>query len=142
MKTGVIILNYHSSDDTIRLYREIESFPGLRRLVVDNSSDSDEASRLRAAIPARDLLFASENLGYAGGNNLGIRTLTGIDTRFRPESRLPGSTGRALSDLSEPIGPGDPSDPSDQAEPSDPANIAEPKLSGPSDMSVPDDHGA
>ena len=89
MKTGVIILNYRSSDDTIRLYREIESFPNLRRLVVDNSADPVEASRLKDSIPIGDLLFAPRNLGYAGGNNLGIRTLAGVDTRLKPESRQP-----------------------------------------------------
>ncbi|CAD5268132.1 MULTISPECIES: glycosyltransferase family 2 protein [unclassified Imperialibacter] len=74
---GIIILNYFSGKETLKLYQKIESFQdeSLRMLVVDNSADAAENELLRSSIPSENLLLASRNLGYAGGNNVGIKEL-------------------------------------------------------------------
>lgn len=73
--TGVIILNYFTHEDTLALYEQVTGFPELRILVVDNSNNPDEVEKLKSRIPEDQLLFSPENLGYAGGNNLGILTM-------------------------------------------------------------------
>jgi len=45
----------------------------LRVIVVDNGSTDDSVPRIRAAYPDMELIETGENLGYAGGNNVGIR---------------------------------------------------------------------
>lgn len=46
-------------------------------IVVDNGSERDEAAILRERYPDITVLRSAENLGFAGGNNLGIRAATG-----------------------------------------------------------------
>lgn len=46
---------------------------GPRILIVDNDSGDGSATRLRARFPEVPLLETGANLGYAGGNNVGIR---------------------------------------------------------------------
>ena len=76
---GVVILNFNGADDTIAC---VECFPsearGIRLLVVDNASSDDSYERLQKsdAISNRkycELLQSGGNLGYAGGNNVGIK---------------------------------------------------------------------
>ncbi|MEX2574480.1 MAG: hypothetical protein WD317_09295 [Balneolaceae bacterium] len=87
----MIILNYFSREDTLRLYRQLSGYPDLKLLVVDNSCNPAEAASLRREIPAASLLITKKNLGYAGGNNLGIRYLTGM-------ACPPGKTATAVAD--------------------------------------------
>lgn len=49
----------------------------LEIVVVDNGSVRDEAALLRERYPDIVVLRSDENLGFAGGNNLGIRVATG-----------------------------------------------------------------
>jgi GT2 family glycosyltransferase len=42
-------------------------------IVVDNGSTDDSVSRIRAAFPGILLLESRNNIGFAGGNNIGIR---------------------------------------------------------------------
>ena len=46
-------------------------------IVVDNGSERDEAAMLRERYPGIIAIRSAENLGFAGGNNLGIRAATG-----------------------------------------------------------------
>ena len=46
-------------------------------IVVDNGSERDEAAILRERYPDITVLRSAENLGFAGGNNLGIRAAAG-----------------------------------------------------------------
>ena len=50
----------------------------LEIVVVDNGSARDEAALLRERYPDIVVLRSDENLGFAGGNNLGIRAATGV----------------------------------------------------------------
>lgn len=76
---GFVILNFNGADDTIAC---VECFPvdasGIRIFIVDNDSTDDSFERLKhnevlAARSYCELIQSGGNLGYAGGNNVGIR---------------------------------------------------------------------
>ena len=76
-KLFVIVLNYRNPDETIEcvdsvLKSETTCFL-LSVLIVDNSEDSESCRRLQKHYPKLAVIHNSENLGYAGGNNVGIR---------------------------------------------------------------------
>ena len=70
-----IILNWNGWEDTIKCLAALEecTYPNLTVLVVDNGSTNDSVTRIRDAYPQILLLEAGGNLGFAGGNNVGIR---------------------------------------------------------------------
>lgn len=69
-----IVLNWNNAPDTLACLASLaqQDYPH-RVLVVDNGSTDDSVERIRAAYPDVELLETGENLGYAGGNNAGIR---------------------------------------------------------------------
>ncbi len=70
-----VVLNWNGWADTIQCLEALErcAYPRLTVVVVDNGSTNDSVARIRAAHPAVPLLEAGRNLGFAGGNNIGIR---------------------------------------------------------------------
>jgi GT2 family glycosyltransferase len=70
-----IILNYNSARETIRLRNELEAlnFEGLGITVIDNGSARENLYQLIQHIPREKLIINKRNLGYAGGNNIGIK---------------------------------------------------------------------
>jgi GT2 family glycosyltransferase len=74
-KVFVIILNWNLPGDTIDCLRSVleTSYPLLEVVVVDNASSDNSVDRIRKRFPQMPLIQSGENLGYAGGNNLGIR---------------------------------------------------------------------
>ena len=75
---SVITINYNGLKDTCEL---IESLPAddksLEVIVVDNASTVDEASVIEQRFPQVTVIRSDRNLGFAGGNNLGIRAAHG-----------------------------------------------------------------
>jgi len=69
MKVVVIILNWNGKDDTLASLATV-SHPHI--IVVDNGSTDGSVAAIRAAYPTVQLIEAGVNLGYAGGNNVGI----------------------------------------------------------------------
>jgi GT2 family glycosyltransferase len=69
-----IVLNWNGWQDTISCLDSFAkcTYPSLRVIVVDNGSADDSVARIRAAHPDILLLENSKNLGFAGGNNVGI----------------------------------------------------------------------
>lgn len=69
---SVIILNYHSTQDTVDCLTSL----GKQHIVVINISNkhekSNEGEKLRARFPYIDVV-ESKNLGFSGGNNVGAR---------------------------------------------------------------------
>jgi len=108
-KVACIILNWNGWQDTIDCLAALQecTYPQVTVIVVDNGSTNDSAARIRAACPDVVLLESGENLGFAGGNNIGIRYalahgaeylwLLNNDTRPAPDA-LSALVAKALSD--------------------------------------------
>jgi GT2 family glycosyltransferase len=71
----IVVLNWNGLADTLDCLRSLDrlDYPNWRLVVVDNASVNDEAAQIQAAYPSATVLRNSDNLGYAGGNNRGIR---------------------------------------------------------------------
>jgi GT2 family glycosyltransferase len=95
----IVVLTWNGLADTERCLDSLErlSYPGHRQiLVVDNASDDGSPTTLRSHFPGITLLENRRNLGYAGGNNVGLRHaldqgvdyvwLLNNDTTVDPES--------------------------------------------------------
>ncbi|MHB1319468.1 MAG: glycosyltransferase family 2 protein [Anaerolineae bacterium] len=69
-----IVLNWNNASDTLACLASLAQQDAPHNvLVVDNGSTDDSVARIAAAFPAVEILQMGENLGYAGGNNAGIR---------------------------------------------------------------------
>lgn len=76
----LIILNYNNGKDTIDCIRSIEAIRAKNEtiqyhiVVVDNGSNDDSLEQIKTHSDATiHLIESPDNLGYAGGNNIGIR---------------------------------------------------------------------
>jgi GT2 family glycosyltransferase len=71
---GAIVLAHNGARDTIACLRSLRAttWPSLLTFVVDNASSDDTAALVRKHFPEVTLLQSERNLGYSGGNNLGI----------------------------------------------------------------------
>jgi GT2 family glycosyltransferase len=74
-KVTCIVLNWNGWKDTLECLRALQqcTYSELRIVVVDNGSTDDSISRICASFPEVTLLKTDKNLGFAGGNNFGIR---------------------------------------------------------------------
>jgi len=70
----LVIVVYNSYTDTADCLRSLASatWPGLRTVLVDNGSSDGSGELLRREFPDVTHLRSEENLGFAGGCNLGI----------------------------------------------------------------------
>ncbi len=73
MNIHVVILNWNGKDDTIACLRSLQPCGSLRIIVVDNGSHDHSAEEIRRQFPEIQVLETGVNLGYAGGNNVGIQ---------------------------------------------------------------------
>lgn len=74
---AVVLVNYNSAADTIACVESLQTmpWPNLRIIVVDNASQDDSVSRLKALEPAITLIASPINTGFSGGNNLAFNHL-------------------------------------------------------------------
>jgi GT2 family glycosyltransferase len=74
-KVVAVVLDWNGADDTVRCVRSLAALgdAGLEVLVVDNGSRTSPEAALRAAGLDAEVVSTGCNLGYAGGNNVGIR---------------------------------------------------------------------
>lgn len=71
----IIILNWNGCDDTIECVEsclKIDYEP-TQILIVDNHSTDSSSENFRRHFPNLPLIVTAENVGYAGGNNVGIK---------------------------------------------------------------------
>ena len=74
-KVVAVVLNWNGTRDTVACVRSLARLehPGLEVVVVDNGSRTAPDAALREAGFDVPVLATGVNLGYAGGNNVGIR---------------------------------------------------------------------
>ena len=75
---SIITINYNGLKDTCEL---LETLPledeSLEVIVVDNASREYEATVIEQRYPQVKVVRSPQNLGFAGGNNLGIQAAHG-----------------------------------------------------------------
>ena len=71
----VIILNWNLREDTAECISSVgkSSYSNYHTLVVDNGSTDGSAEYLSRSFPEVDLVVNPHNLGFAAGNNIGLR---------------------------------------------------------------------
>lgn len=71
----VIVLNWNGCSDTLSCLESLTriSYRPLHFVVVDNGSTDGSAEAIRYVFPEVHLIETGENLGFAEGNNVGIR---------------------------------------------------------------------
>lgn len=74
---SIITVNYNGLNDTCALIDSIPFNEDMEVIVVDNGSQEDEASRLQERYRNIRVICSDKNLGFAGGNNLGIKAAKG-----------------------------------------------------------------
>ena len=72
---AIIILNWNAWRDTIACVESCLQldYPDAHILLVDNGSTDGSENTLRNRFPELEFIQTGSNLGYAGGNNVGIR---------------------------------------------------------------------
>ena len=74
---SIITINYNGLKDTCALIETIPFNDKMEVIVVDNGSTQDEATEIENKYPQIKVIRSKENLGFAGGNNLGIQAAQG-----------------------------------------------------------------
>ena len=77
IELSIITVNYNGLKDTCALIDTIPLDNTVEVIVVDNGSHTDEASTIRQRYPHVTAIRSEQNLGFAGGNNIGISRATG-----------------------------------------------------------------
>jgi GT2 family glycosyltransferase len=79
----VVVVNYDGGESVVRGLRAVlatEWDPDrLEVVMVDNASSDGSPARVRAELPRVRVVDAGRNLGFAGGCNLGMGDLAGVD---------------------------------------------------------------
>ncbi len=81
---GVVVLTWNGCQDTVACLRSLAVATGasLRVIVVDNGSADGTADVVRREFPDAELVRSEQNLGFAGGNNLGIERALELGVDF------------------------------------------------------------
>lgn len=74
---SIITVNYNGLKDTCALIDSIPFNEDMEVIVVDNGSNENEANVLQERYPYIKVIRSDKNLGFAGGNNLGIKSAKG-----------------------------------------------------------------
>ena len=74
---SIITINYNGVKDTCALIESIPFNDKMEVIVVDNASDHQEPEQISSKYPYVKVIKSDKNLGFAGGNNLGIKASKG-----------------------------------------------------------------
>jgi GT2 family glycosyltransferase len=91
MKVSIVTVNFNQPKVTEELLVTIPAVNDIEIIVIDNGSETDPTPLWRTKYPGVIFIRSESNLGFAGGNNLGIRQAKGDylffvnnDTEFTP----------------------------------------------------------
>ena len=76
---SIVTVNFNGSEDTIEMIESLTriTYPNVEIIVVDNHSENDNPRRIKDKFPNVVLYESNLNMGFAGGNNLGIMRARG-----------------------------------------------------------------
>lgn len=74
-KVSIIILNWNGKEDTVECIESLKqiTYPNYEILLLDNGSKDGSVECFRERYPEIEIIENGENLGFARGNNVGIR---------------------------------------------------------------------
>ena len=91
---SIITLTWNTTEITCDFLRSINDhceYPNVEVIIVDNGSKEDPTNVFKEIYPAAKVLLNGRNLGFTGGNNVGIKAAAGDylfivnnDTEFTP----------------------------------------------------------
>ena len=76
---SIITINYNNAEitgDFLESLRYVD-YDNIEVIVVDNASKENPTETLKNIYPAVNIILSKKNLGFAGGNNLGIKAAKG-----------------------------------------------------------------
>lgn len=84
LKVYAIVLNYNSSEECIGLFKNLSEYNQSisEILIIDNASSIEDIENLKKNISFENLILNSENLGFAGGNNIAIQKALAEEADF------------------------------------------------------------
>ncbi|MGB0930171.1 MAG: glycosyltransferase family 2 protein [Chitinophagales bacterium] len=76
---SIITINYNQTQATYELLQSIKeiSYSNFEVIVVDNASKENPKPLINALFPEVTVILSDKNLGFAGGNNLGVAAAKG-----------------------------------------------------------------
>lgn len=76
---SIITINYNQTQYTLELLESLRktSYSNLEIIVVDNASRENPREEITQKFPEVNVIVSDVNLGFAGGNNLGIKAAKG-----------------------------------------------------------------
>ncbi|MFT3846779.1 MAG: glycosyltransferase family 2 protein [Lacibacter sp.] len=93
-KVSIVTLTWNTTDVTIDFLKSLNqhcTYRNLEVIIVDNGSKVNPEAAFKAIYPSAIVIVNDKNLGFTGGNNVGIRAATGDflfivnnDTEFTP----------------------------------------------------------
>lgn len=80
----IIIVNWNGGTDTLACLESLRKidYPCAELLVIDNGSTDDSVCQIRRAFPQVNLIETGSNLGYVGGNNIGLEYALGAGADY------------------------------------------------------------
>lgn len=85
-RVGALVVNWNRKKDTLECIDSLlgSTYPSLVVYVVDNGSTDGSADTIAERYPIVRLIRSETNLGFAGGNNLGLERMmaNGVDFAF------------------------------------------------------------
>jgi len=80
----IIVLNWNGLADTLACLASLAclDYPAHEVVVVDNGSTDDSVATVCATYPRVTLIETGENLGYVGGNNVGLEYASAMDADY------------------------------------------------------------
>lgn len=71
---SIISVNYNQAQVTCAMLASLQkiSYPNIEIIIVDNASPTDDPKPILDNFPSVKLIKSAKNLGFAGGNNIGI----------------------------------------------------------------------
>lgn len=78
-RVSIVTINYNQLQVTCELLSSLRNvtYPDVEIIIVDNFSEEDPSAIISQNYPEVKLIRSQRNLGFAGGNNLGINASTG-----------------------------------------------------------------
>ncbi len=72
---AIILVNWNGFEDSKKCLVSLKelNYESFKVFLVDNGSENDEGKKLKSLFPEIELIQSEKNLGFTGGNNLGIK---------------------------------------------------------------------